>query len=214
MKVHAIVAMYNSTSKKSRNFTRTAAALFALEKGPSMLTSSAFGEFDPLNPKTIPRIFAKNVYAKPVEIDAPITTVWKIITDFDLYPEWNPLNRFFRLDSKPEPNHTVTFGPSWGPYGQAEGEPLPNADFTQRETITIWEENCCFGYSAISWLINGERIQYLSTLENGKTQYLTYDRIGGPLSPFVLWKYGAKMEAGFTANGIALKNRAEALSGS
>ena len=178
-----------------------------------MITSSAFGEFNPLNPKTIHGIFAKNIYAEPVEINAPLTTVWEIVIGFDLYPEWNPMNRFFKLDSKAEPNHTVTFGPSWGPYDRAEGEPLPDSDFTQHETITIWEENCCLAYAVISRLTNAERVQYLSTLENGKTRYHTYERMSGLLSPLIRWKFGSKIIAGFTANGIALKKRAEAFAG-
>lgn len=175
-----------------------------------MITSSAFGEFDPLNPKTIRGIFAKNIYAEPVEIDAPINTVWEIITGFDRYPEWNPMNRFFKLDSKAEPNHTVTFGPCWGPYDRAEGEPFPDADFTQHEMLTIWEENCCLAYAVISRLLNAERVQYISTLENGKTRYHTYERMSGLSCPLIRWKFGFKTIAGFTANGLALKKRAEA----
>ena len=176
-----------------------------------MITSSAFGEFDPLNPGTIPGIFARNLYAPPVEINAPITTVWGIVVGFDRYPDWNPMNRFFRLDSKAEPNHGVTFGPSWGPYDRAEGEPLPEADFTQHETITIWEENCCLAYAVISRLSNAERVQFLSILENGNTGYHTYERMSGLVSPLIHWKFGSKIVAGFTANGIALKKRAEAI---
>ena len=175
-----------------------------------MITSSAFGEFDPLNPGTIRGMFAKNVYADPVEINAPITTVWEVVIDFDRYPEWNPMNRFFRLDSKAAPDHTVTFGPSWGPYELPEGEPFPEADFTQHETITIWEENRCLAYAVISRLSNAERVQHLSVLGNGNTRYHTYERTSGLLSPLIRWKFGSKIIAGFTANGIALKKRAEA----
>jgi len=177
-----------------------------------MITSSAFGEFDPLDPKTIRGEFAKNIYAEPVEIDAPITTVWEIMSDFDRYPEWNPLNRFFKLDSKAEPNHTVTFGPSWGPYDLTEGAPLPDSDFTQHETLTIWEENCCLAYAVISPELNAERVQYISTLPNGKTRYHTYERMSGPLSVDTRRDLGEKIIAGFRANGIALKKRAEAFS--
>lgn len=174
-----------------------------------MITSSAFGSFHPLEPKCIHGLFARNLYADPIEIDAPLTTVWKVMTDFELYPEWNPLNRFFRLDSKAEPNHFVTFGPSWGPYERAEGEPFPEPDMIQHEMITVWEENRCLAYADIRRFLNAERVQYISTLENGKTRYHTYERISGLFSPLVLRKFGARIVAGFTANGIALKQRAE-----
>jgi len=184
----------------------------AFDATPSeMLTSSAFGSFNPVEPRNIPGLFAKNLHVSAIEIDAPVATVWAIMTDFDRYPEWNPLNRFFRLDSKAEPNHFVTFGPSWGPYDRAEGGPFPDPDMTQHEMITIWEENRCLAYADIRRLIKAERVQYISTVQEGRTRYLTYERLSGLLSPLVQRQYGARIVAGFTANGIALKRRAESL---
>jgi len=174
-----------------------------------MITSSAFGPFDPLEPATIPGEFPENLYADPVEINAPMELVWEIMTDFDRYPEWNPLNRFFRLDSQAEPNCTVTFGPNWESYDQAEGEPLPEASFTQHETITIWEEPCCLAYAVISPEMNAERVQHLSPLPGGRTRYHTYERTSGPFSVDVRRNMGDKIIAGFKANGEALKKRAE-----
>jgi hypothetical protein len=176
-----------------------------------MIASSAFGSFNPLEPECIRGLFAENLYVDPVEINAPITTVWEIMTDFERYPEWNPLNRFFRLDSKPEPNHFVTFGPSWGPYDRKEGEPFPEPDMTQHEMITVWEENCCLAYADIRRFLRAERVQHISTLESGQTRYHTYERMSGLLSPLILRKFGALIVAGFTANGIELKNRAESI---
>jgi len=177
-----------------------------------MLSSSAFGTFDPLAPETIAGESAENLYADPIEINAPISVVWNIMTDFDRYPEWNPLNRFFYLDSKAEPNNTVTFGPNFESYDQAEGEPLPDASFTQHETITIWEENCCLAYAVISPELNAERVQHISTLPDGKTRYHTYERTSGSLSPDMRRDLGKKIIAGFVANGEALRKRAESWS--
>ncbi|MFC2027464.1 SRPBCC family protein [Chloroflexota bacterium] len=177
-----------------------------------MITSSEFGSFDPLNPATVPGESVENLYADPIDINAPIEVVWKIMTDFDRYPEWNPLNRFFRLDSKAEPNHTVTFGPNWETYDQAEGEPLPDASFTQHETITVWEVNCCLAYAVISPELNAERVQHISTLPNGRTRYHTYERTSGSFSPDMRRDLGDKIIAGFRANGEALKKRAESFS--
>lgn len=50
-----------------------------------MLRSAAFGEFDPLHPRTIPGLFAENLFAEPVLIEAPVELVWEVITDFDRY---------------------------------------------------------------------------------------------------------------------------------
>ena len=176
-----------------------------------MLKSAAFGEFDPLHPRTIPGLFAENIYAEPVVIDAPVELTWEIIIDFDRYPEWNPLNRFFRLDTRAEVNHTVTFGPCWGPYG---GATLHDADFTQHETLTVWEEDCCLAYSVVSRWFNAERAQHVFPVDDRHTRYHTYERMSGIIKPFVRRLYAARIIAGFTANGVALKQRAEAMAGS
>lgn len=176
-----------------------------------MLVSSAFGPFDPFNPQKIGGLFAGNLYAEPIEIDAPIELVWELITDFDRYPEWNPLNRFFRLDNAAAVDNTVTFGPSWGPY-DPESIKLPEVSFTTNEVITVWEENCCLAYADIKpFLMAAERAQFISKLPNGKTRYHTYERLRGPLSVFVRYQFGAKVVAGFVANGVALKKLAEEL---
>ena len=175
-----------------------------------MITSSPFGPFDPLVPCNLSGVFAQIIFADPVEINAEVETVWKIMTGFDRYPEWNPLNRFFRLDGQAQPGHTVTFGPVWGPYDLSENSPpLPDAGFTQNETLTIWEENCCLAYSVISRPFNAERVQHISSMNDGRTRYHTFERTDGFFSPIVRALYARKVIEGFTANGIALKQRAE-----
>jgi hypothetical protein len=175
----------------------------------AVLTSSPFGPFDPFAPRDLPGRFARIIDAEPVEIDAELEQVWKIMTGFDRYPEWNPMNRFFRLDAEARPGDTVTFGPVWGPYDLSEGAPLPEAGFTQNETLTVWEENCCLAYAVISPAFNAERVQHISRLENGKTRYHTFERTSGLLSPVVRKLYARRILEGFDANGLALKRRAE-----
>jgi len=174
-----------------------------------MLISSAFGPFDPLDPHRLKGVFSKNIFAKPIDIRAPGELVWQVMTDFDRYPDWNPLNRFFRLDDKAQPGHTVTFGPSWGPY-DPQG-PLPKADMTTRETITVWEEGRCLTYGDLRGVFKAERTHYLEPVAGGYTRYHTFERICGLLSPVVRLLFEKRIVAGFTANGIALKARAERL---
>ena len=176
-----------------------------------MIYSSVFGAFDPQNPSTIPGLFAENIAATAVDIQAPIELVWQTITGFDDYPQWNPLNRFFRLDGEAKANERVTFGPHWGPYDHSDNAELPKAGFVQRETITVWEENCCLAYGVISKAFNAERSQVISTMANGHTRYQTFERISGILSPLMKLAYRKKILTGFEANGLALKRRCEQL---
>jgi hypothetical protein len=172
-----------------------------------MLTSIPFGPFDPAHPGCIPGCCAANILTEPIDIDAPPALVWEIMVDFERYPEWNPLNRFFRLDTYAAPGQTVTFGPRWGPY---DSNRLGDAGFTQHETLTVWEEDCCLAYATISRWVNAERTQYLAPLPNNRTRYYTYERTAGLLAPVVRRVYGRRIVAGFIANGLALKQRAEA----
>jgi len=171
--------------------------------------TSTFGPFDPLQPCNLPGLFAKIVFAEPVEIQAPVPLVWKIMTGFDKYPDWNPLNRYFRLDKEAKAGDTVSFGPVWGPYDLSEGAPLPETGFDQHETLTVWEDNCCLAYSVISLPFNAERVQHVSSLPDGNTRYQTYERMSGIFNPVVRLFYARKVREGFTANGAALKRRAE-----
>jgi hypothetical protein len=170
------------------------------------LRSAPFGDFDPAHPCLIPGLFAANILTTPLAIEAPVELTWKIMVDFDRYPEWNPINRFFRLDSHAAPGQTVTFGPRWGPY---RNDALGEAEFTQHETLTIWEENRALAYGVIAWWLNAERVQYVAPLAANRCRYYTYERTSGVLSPLVRLLYGRRIFNGFTANGLALKKRAE-----
>lgn len=176
--------------------------------GTTLLDSYVFGSFDPLKPAKAPGLFAATIMADPVEIEAPIEQVWDIMTGFDRYPEWNPFNRFFKLDTEAKPGETVTFGPIWGPYDK---DPLPEHGFVQRETITVWEPNQCLAYAALSSVFNAERAQCLSVMDNGNTRYQTYERMNGVFSLYTRLFYSKKIMDGFVANGAALKKRAEQL---
>jgi hypothetical protein len=198
--------------KMARHVIYSFKAIFNLNQKMKTIHSSAFGEFNPFEPQTISGLFAGNLYANPLVIDAPIDLVWSIMTGFDKYPEWNPLNRFFNLDSEAAPNHYVTFGPSWGPYHPDHDRPLPEADMIQHEMITVWEKNHCLAYADIRPYLKAERVQHISGLEDGSTRYHTYERLSGIVSPIVRWKFGSRILAGFEANGMALKKRAEMLS--
>jgi hypothetical protein len=170
------------------------------------LRSTPFGDFDPQHPSLIPGLFAANILTTPLDIEAPAALTWKIMVDFDRYPEWNPLNRFFRLDSHAAPGQTVTFGPRWGPY---DDQALGPAGFTQHETLTIWEENRALAYGVVAWWLNAERVQYVAPLAANRCRYYTYERTSGILSPLVRRLYSLRIVTGFTANGMALKKRAE-----
>ncbi len=173
-----------------------------------VLHSDPFGPFHPYDPENIPGEHSCKIVAEPVEIKAPVEFVWRVMTDFAKYNEWNPMNRFFNLNGKAKTGDTVTFGPCWGPY---DVDPLPEHDQVDTEVLTVWEENACLSYACITDAFSAERSQFVCDSENGHTRYITFERFSGEAGPDIKNAYGEKILKGFTANGLALKARAESL---
>lgn len=179
------------------------------------INSALFNSFDPLQPQKIDGYFSNILFADALEISAPLELVWSVMTDFAAYPAWNPLNRFFQLDTVAKTGERVTFGVSWGPY-KKDGQLVPMDELktalTQHERLTVWEPNRCLAYADdFGQWHRAERIQYISRLENGKTRYHTYERWAGLITPLIRLAYTRKTQAGFNAVSAALKIRAENL---
>ena len=176
-----------------------------------MLNSSSFGPFNPTAPPNLRGTFPSRLVVEPVDIDAPIGSVWQVLTDFDRYPDWNPFLRCVALEHEAAPGSYLRLSPSWGPYLIGLGRPFSKPDLHLRERITVWESPRCLAYCDERILHRGERVQYLEALADGKTRYHTFERMSGPLSLLVRLLYTRRILAGFIANGQALKVRVEAL---
>ena len=179
------------------------------------IESALFGIFNPTHPEKIEGYFSDILFADPVEIDAPIELVWSVITDFHLYPLWNPLIRSFQLDTTAKLGEIATFTVSWGPY-MKDGLNVPvsnlKVSLTQHEKITVWQPNSCLSYADdLGVWHRAERTQYISALPNGHTRYYTYERWAGLITPLIRLAYAEKTRAAFNAANMALKMRAEAL---
>jgi len=177
------------------------------------IKSALFNGFDPLHPQKIDGYFSDVLFADPVEISAPLELVWSVMTDFAAYPSWNPLNRFFQLDTVAKPGERVTFGVSWGPYTKDDRlvpmDELKTA-LTQHERLTVWEPNRCLAYADdFGQWHRAERVQFISKLPNGNTRYHTYERWAGLITPLIRLAYNDKTQTGFNACSAALKVRAE-----
>ena len=171
----------------------------------SAIVSPVFGPVDPLDPCAPARFGGGVVVAEPVLILAPAGVVWDVLTDFDAYPEWNPLNRHFTCAGGL--GAPATFGVSWGPYDGVLREPT----LTIREVVTVWEPGRCFAYSDDRGRMHcAERIQHLTETPDG-TRYQTWERWAGWLTPLIGALYGTRARAGFRATSLATKARAESL---
>ena len=137
-----------------------------------------------------------------IEIDAPIERVWKVLTDFERYPEWNPFT--VRVDARLELGAAVRMRVNLvGPFVQP-----------QTEYITTLEEDrrVCWTLNQLpTRLLSATRCQWLEPLSPERTRYASTDVVTGMLAPLVIGLFGAAMQRGFEHTCRTLKARVEGL---
>jgi hypothetical protein len=134
-----------------------------------------------------------------VEIDAVPERVWRVLTDFSAYPEWNPFIRSIegvpqvgsrlRVRIHPPGARAMTFKPTVG------------AAHPERELR--WH-----GRLFVPGLFDGEHRLALEPLDGGRSKFVQSERFSGLLVR-LFTKTLAATERGFEQMNHALKRRAE-----
>ena len=135
------------------------------------------------------------------EIEAPPEVVWRVLTDFAAYPEWNPfivriggdltVGQILDLTIQPPGRRAMTFRPT---VLRCE----PNRELR-------W-----LGHFLVPGLFDGEHAHQLDGLEAGRTRYSQSEAFRGLLVPLT-GSLLAATQQGFDAMNTALKARAEML---
>jgi hypothetical protein len=136
-----------------------------------------------------------------VYIDAPPETVWRVLTDFEDYPEWNPFLRVLGRANE-------------GAHLSVELRPPGRRTVTFRPTVTRVERGREFrwlGHLGVPGLYDGEH-RFRVEADGDGTRFTQSERFDGLLVGVVnRWLgMGPATEAGFEAMNDALKTRAEA----
>lgn len=143
--------------------------------------------------------FAREVRAE-ARVRAPAALVWRVLTDFERYPEWNPLTP--RVVAKLEPGAVAELHVT-----------LPRRrPSVQREVINRVEPErvLCWGLElGRPELLITNRFQVLEPLGAHATRYVTYDQFSGWLVPVVFALYGEPMRAAFSEMALALAAHCE-----
>lgn len=135
-----------------------------------------------------------------IEIDAPPEAVWDVLTDFETYPEWNPV-----LKIKGEPT---------------EGERLEvtaayenTRPMTFRPSVVVADEPTEFRWQGrlfVPGLYDGEHRFILTALDDGERTRLTHaETFRGAIVGFINRRIGDDVEGGFNQMNEALKQRVE-----
>jgi hypothetical protein len=136
---------------------------------------------------------------REIDIDAPPSAVWAVLTDTGSYPDWNPFIRRFSGDLRKGAKLDVRIEP---PGGRAMTF-KPTVLTVENERELRW-----LGRFLLRGLFDGEHIFELEALGDGRTRFTQAERFTGIL----VRAFGStldKTELGFEQMNAALKARAE-----
>ena len=136
-----------------------------------------------------------------IEINASAGKVWRVLTDFDAYPEWNPIIR--KAEGRPEPNSklNILIQPSGAPRGMRFRPTLLKAE---PEKELRW-----MGSLFVRGLFDGEHIFIIDPLSETSVRFVQREEFGGLLVPLFWRSLDKDTRRGFSEMNAALKRRAE-----
>ena len=139
------------------------------------------------------------IRSDPVTIEAPVETVWRVLTDFDRYGEWNPFTPHVKAE--------LTMGARVDMRVAMGALRLKQTEFIcgiEPPTRLAWRTTI-----GARWLLHAVREQRLDVLGDATCRYATSDEFRGLLMPVVILLSGGFARRGFNAVAVALKRRAE-----
>lgn len=138
------------------------------------------------------------------EVNAPISTLWQVISDFDSYAQWNPFIVGCECDLAV--GNSITMQVVLG-----EGK----ARRAQTEYISELEQGSHFAYTSPknpTVLLRSYRCHTLTELEGGRSEYYSRFELHGWLVPILGLIMNKPLQWGFDAMSRGIVQRAEALS--
>jgi hypothetical protein len=141
----------------------------------------------------------KEIYTE-VNIQTSAEKVWRILTDFKSYPEWNPfiLEAYGKIELKGK--LTITL------------RPPDSAEMTFRPTIIKFEPNRelrWLGHLFIPGLFDGEHSFIIEPIKSDQVLFIQREKFTGILVPLFAKKLDSGTKHGFIDMNNAIKKLAE-----
>ena len=137
-----------------------------------------------------------------IEIYASAERVWRLITDFPSYPDWNPFIR------------RITGEPTSGEHLDVRIEPPGGRGMTFKPTVLNAEPNRelrWLGHLLMPGLFDGEHSLTIQPLEEHRVRFVQREVFRGLLVPLFARSLDNNTKRGFEDMNHALKERAETL---
>ena len=139
------------------------------------------------------------VIDRRLEVEAPASVVWGVLTDLDSYGQWNPF--------VPECRSTLR------PGDRIEMKvKLGKRTSRQVEEMLTFHEGREFSYRMRSLpfgALSSLRVQRVEEIEDGRCRYHTHFELQGWLMPVVRRLLGSQLDVGFSGMTQGLKRRSE-----
>jgi hypothetical protein len=143
----------------------------------------------------------KELYSE-IEIAASAERVWRILTDFASYPQWNPFIR--RISGEPTAGERL----------EVRLEPPGGMGITLRPTVLNAEpyrELRWLGRLLVKGLFDGEHSLAIQQLGENRVRFVQSEAFNGLLVPLLARSLDNNTRRGFEEMNRALKEQAEAL---
>jgi hypothetical protein len=136
-------------------------------------------------------------YHTTTVIAAPPTEVWRVLTDFEAYPDWNPL--VARVDGRPGPGRRI--GMHITPLGRSYRPRITVWDPPRRLAWTSWE--------LLPFLLSSVHYFRLDPTDDGGTRLHHGERFRGLATPLLRSLLMDRMHQAFIHHDLVLKQRVE-----
>ena len=133
-----------------------------------------------------------------IVINASATDVWKVLIDFDAYPQWNPFIR--QVTGKAEPGEKLTIQMH---LGNRTMTIRPTVLFVQPQRELRW-----LGHLFIPGVFDGEHSFVIEPLGESKVRFIQSEEFNGLIIPFSKSLLN-ETEQNFNEMNRALKERVE-----
>ncbi len=141
-----------------------------------------------------------NELVTEIEINAPPERIWRILTDFSAFPEWNPFIRRATGDLVPGARLEVKLQPS-GARGMTFRPTVLKAD-VNRELRWL-------GHLFVPGLFDGEHAFVVEPIGASRVRFVQRESFRGLLVPLLARGLETDARRGFEEMNRALKARAE-----